>query len=829
MDPQRYFQSNEHFFWQWEEDGEVIAIPNAYTIAYKVQLASALEYLKLQGFPPFGSLILVLIAVLETSENPISLLKSAYMPQNDDSNVDAENCFKFLECLRSLPKSSKSGEGILEVLRVIFKDCHYGVSAKYTQKLIESFKEKKINLSVAPYDVNQLSKSYRTLALIATKFPDSNAILKALENRKKVDVELEAVIIEPDQLVNELIADSNTSKIGVLVPRLWASLNIPFHSNVPSAQPLGGLADITNKGDYNQLLFSEYANDDVIFMSRLANNEVLYYNREIPPQENNLERIILIDASLKNWGTPKTMALSAALSIQYHPKTHIECATYLFGDKYVKVNLDSVQNITKCHFELWSTLENDKGLASFLESEDLKDKELILISNREAIASSNFQTVLNAHLNQFSFLIESEMDGALNVYKISNKRKKFLQHLALPIDRIWAETKQRPNTRLSFSQDLALIPLKFPNPNGPKLVFRNERKAFKITREKVLLSNDINQLGNVYDKGWTLVKENMLVSSLCAAGVDEEDNDIVAMIDVPNRELYILNCETGVEKTIEFNEWRHSTYDIFYFREGYFYYIDNHRYWQIDCSGHIMAHNNPPVNQLKYYEKVKDDKKQLWKVRGEEYSILKNLTDIYINEDGDLIFNKHALVLNSGQIIKFQTKPVKPRMFDASEEGPGVFEFLDGSKIIVNKIGVFTLVSSDLSIPKIYVPSVIDRNLGVCNDTEYSGNSFYSTGANFEVEVTDPGANKIAVIKGMRSASIHSLGLKDAKDKMENPPFTIDIDSGHKYYEFKHVLEVSGAKFTSIENDQNIRIVSPREFYRNNIYKFIRTIVDYGS
>ena len=85
--------------------------------------------------------------------------------------------------------------------------------------------------------------------------------------------------------IDELIDNPKTFHSGSLVRRIWSGLNIPFQSVLPSKQPLGGISDLTNKGDFDKLLISEFANDDLVFLSRIANNEALYIQREIPPQK----------------------------------------------------------------------------------------------------------------------------------------------------------------------------------------------------------------------------------------------------------------------------------------------------------------------------------------------------------------------------------------------------------------------------------------------------------------------------------------------------------------------------------------------------------------
>jgi large subunit ribosomal protein L7/L12 len=66
---------------------------------------------------------------------------------------------------------------------------------------------------------------------------------------------------------------------------------------------------------------------------------------------------------------------------------------------------------------------------------------------------------------------------------------------------------------------------------------------------------------------------------------------------------------------------------------------------------------------------------------------------------------------------------------------------------------------------------------------------------NFDIEITDAGANKIAVIKAVREVS--ELGLKDAKDLVDAAPKV--LKEGVKKAEAEEIkkkLEAAGAKVT---------------------------------
>src|SRR4029450_3053531 len=95
--------------------------------------------------------------------------------------------------------------------------------------------------------------------------------------------EIEIPIKETGDLLEQLAQDPNTAGLAQLTHRLIAALNIPMHAHGSSSQFFGGVSDITNRGNFDRLLLSELAHDDLSLMARLANNEALYLRREELP------------------------------------------------------------------------------------------------------------------------------------------------------------------------------------------------------------------------------------------------------------------------------------------------------------------------------------------------------------------------------------------------------------------------------------------------------------------------------------------------------------------------------------------------------------------
>jgi hypothetical protein len=148
---------------------------------------------------------------------------------------------------------------------------------------------------------------YRDLKILNKneQFPTVQSIIDAMKGfieEPELDdevIEEETTVDTDKDFIRELIEEPKTFQVGSLIKRIWSGLKIPMRHLSPGEQPIGGISDMTNKGDFNRMLLSEFANEDEVFMNRVANNEALYIQREIPPEENIFERIILIDTSLE--------------------------------------------------------------------------------------------------------------------------------------------------------------------------------------------------------------------------------------------------------------------------------------------------------------------------------------------------------------------------------------------------------------------------------------------------------------------------------------------------------------------------------------------------
>src|SRR5262249_9229873 len=81
-----------------------------------------------------------------------------------------------------------------------------------------------------------------------------------------------------------------------------------------SELPIGGYADVTTRGLPEQLLPSQFAVEDLEFVRRFAQNELLYFRREEPTSQIREELLLLLDQGVRCCGVVRLLLSAAALA-----------------------------------------------------------------------------------------------------------------------------------------------------------------------------------------------------------------------------------------------------------------------------------------------------------------------------------------------------------------------------------------------------------------------------------------------------------------------------------------------------------------------------------
>lgn len=765
-----YFQSTNNYFWQWEydntNDNEVIGIPRGNTIAYKKMVVDIIDKLSLQGTPYFGSLLLLIIATnpnskidLERIQQIVSIQLKSQVILTDSHEQILSDAITFLELVSQIPKEYKIGANRILLFQTLIRKSHNFLSYKKIRPIVKLTQSKRYEqerlISPIIFQEATFVKDFRPISLLAKKFFTVEEIIAQMGDLFPIEEELLIENTNTDEkpkldFVEELIENTNTFHVGTLLKRIWSGLNVPFHNVLPSQQPIGGVSDLTNKGNFDRLLISEFANDDIIFLSRIANNEALYINREVPPQSEDLERIILIDISIKNWGTPKLLAHALLLAIAKHPKSSIYCTAYAVGETYQPLNFDTIHEIIKGVQYLEGCLEASNGLAAFFNDNPAnKNNEIFFITTTDAVKSAAVQKVLSDNHSAINYWIYTDAEGKIDLFKKQHSSRKHIQTLKLPLEELWTK-----KAKVEVVKDVPNVDNK---PIFYNILFPKQRKvrfSLSTTNDKVYhIAHDClfeERDSEFLNRGWELISDNIPKAQAFEIGL-MSNNDLVLLCYEDNKkEITLINFTAKIRKSIAF-DWKGSAHKHFVFDEDIFHFARYPRNYHIAfIEGEIQISK---TMEYSYTQLFKDRFEVNAKLRLRNTHIsntLTNISRIHINVMGNLTINNHEYVIiqenqiklilcggfsSSVQEATMQSKEYLVFPVEAQMQSKDYFVFPNGYTITVNRLGILILSYFDITNnrdEKIFLPTVMDSQLGVASYLHFSGNTFYSRRTDFE-------------------------------------------------------------------------------------------------
>ena len=753
MDLLAYIQPRQGYLWQWEDQHTVLAIPGGNTIAYGQMVLEMLESFGDQPIPRLTPLLLVLAATNPSAAQDLpkiaeileGLRSRKFLTPVTDRETN-EDIMKLMHSIQKLGVAAKQGPRRQQLVQMLFANGHKMVSHKNASTLLHQWRSAGPPADlVAKYitgdDHGPIWNDLRGLAIIQNRYPTTEAIQEALSQL----VPVEPLALDPspakstasEDLVEALKAETKTYKIGALVPHLWAGLNIPYHLSLPGGQPLGGVSDLTNKGDLERLLISEYANDDEVFLSRLANNEALYLRREEPPASEEFHRIILIDISLKNWGTPKLLALSVLVAIANHPKTDIECTAFAVGNRIYPIDHTTVPGIMDAHHQLASSLHCEQGLEHFLQKRLANQHtEIFFISTKEATDYPEMHRVLNDYHDRFTYWINVEHDGRVRLYKNRHRSKHLLQEFTVPLERLWAKSKAKATPReLPEVQDHP-YPILFP-------LWHNSLVSFQLHKEDpvyVALRKGIFKVSPNNYRGMTLLKRVDYLQKNCRFAIMQHASGTIWLTFSPQRKtIFLENLNTGESTSLGFVNWQDSSdFPHFFGYEGTFYYLLRNKSYKITWEGKpkLTFENGIPANLqeaygINYHRHLFTMTNPFSKISSVAIGMggflyLNGLSNNKIDNSQvqtiELRNGRSAELNPFGDMEWVNFKSLNEKIVAANKvEGSLEFRFLDGSEIQVDPFGIILFRSSNPQIDDFYLSMITNGPTAGATQTVFAG------------------------------------------------------------------------------------------------------------
>ncbi len=109
-----------------------------------------------------------------------------------------------------------------------------------------------------------------------------------------------------------LLTRTRLTRAQAWVAQLLGALSLPPRRLADQALPLGGYADVTTRGQVDQILPSQFALDEWDFFRRYSEHELLYFRREDPRDQTRQELVVVLDQGVRTWGDAR-LVLGAAL------------------------------------------------------------------------------------------------------------------------------------------------------------------------------------------------------------------------------------------------------------------------------------------------------------------------------------------------------------------------------------------------------------------------------------------------------------------------------------------------------------------------------------
>jgi len=765
MELREYFQSYKDYFWEWRTDydvadnsnysvNNVIYFPKvSSTVTYRVYVIEVLKELQLQGWPPFGALLLVLYATQDGYKQLRNVLAELedHCEREQTKELLSEAGF-FLKKLEVLDKTYKTGQNRVVLIQTIFKDNKTCLTVKESEILFKRYLKiphlladsaSKINLNYEAF-----RKDIKALAYADRQFPTAESIADAMRGLIDIpdlddEVVEEETTVETDKdFIQELIDEPKTFQVGSLIKRIWSGLKIPMRHLSPGEQPIGGVSDMTNKSDFSRMLLSEFANEDEVFMNRVANNEALYIQREIPPEENIFERIILIDTSLKNWGTPKVLAFASAIAVIKHPKAHSECKVFALGQDTVPISLDTLEEVIDHLNQVSPVLEVSQALEKFFNEEHTeKDLEVFFITHQENLNNQKLQKVIHENRDRLKFLVTTSAEGELNFYKHHKGTRKHVQKIVLPLKELWANPpKNKPpknQNKDSAGRKTEVpinYPLLFPMPENKIESFLLEGEFFILSSKKQLLRTYLSD--NYYNKnyynqyrthrGCEVLFENISVKprGQFALAKNRQQHYILCQYQ-PDKKLISklnLNTEEYFELNLSGRKIHHSLRLIYFNRKFYLWEKDAIWIEEINIDGFITLENVKNDREIrKNNEKVNSELQRLPTYHDDK--ILSNYNNIGINKEDLLVISKFEVFMTEHDSLMLKRNKTEVSFY--AQKIKNRFIFSEGSEIVADSRGILTFKSVNNSIPIFYLATTTDGFLALATDTEFGGSEYY--------------------------------------------------------------------------------------------------------
>jgi len=258
------------------------------------------------------------------------------------------------------------------------------------------------------------------------------------------------------------------------VGTMVSALSLPPRRRAPPELPTGGYADVATRGEPERLLPSQFALDPDDFVRRFAENELLFFRREEPPQRTDEQLILLVDQGVRTWGVVRFALAAAVLAfrklaerrklpffVRFHGPNEERYDPSL-ADPHLLADRLEVSDLTR----------NPALLLSAELHEEVSDAaDIVLLTHPRSLADADVQNAQRGgSRSQRVFTLAVDEDGAAQFSQIQGGEAVALSRFRLPLHETETASEDWPTDDSSWTGDREPLPFAFAVGPFQKLV-----------------------------------------------------------------------------------------------------------------------------------------------------------------------------------------------------------------------------------------------------------------------------------------------------------------------------------------------------------------------
>lgn len=754
-----YFRAYQNYFWRWAEQGSVIEFANQRTICYREDLSNLLKELPQSTSLSLGTILLILCACKDDWEKLYDAWKTLINIKPND--VEAEQvsilnniglkrqAHEFLTIINQLPPKYRTDVYRVSLLQTIFNTLSVKGYRTGLLPILNEFNGGEMDEvlfgTTVPLTDTHIIQDFAPLAAALVMFKD----VESLEMKLRTGL---AAIPKPvnlpqpeaayKNLLNELEDDEKTSLVSQLAKQIMAALNIPMHLSGSSEQSLGGISDIANKGTYDKLLLSELAQDDLLLTARLANNEALFLKRETTPNHKTQELGIIIDSTLKMWGSARVFAIATCLAFRESKQPHQQLKTWSLGGQKIGVQeLETKKDTVALMEEMDPALHCGEMLELTLQENIDKDGNYVFITSEHFLKDAASASYFFKNNDKLHYLVTISATGDLKMFRLKNKQSKLIHEANIDLNdlgTIRKTKKQFSPSHLPVVFQEAQLPIYYPT---SKIKLHKQNLYVLKNRSVVAISLDQRVLywPNRGRGAIELIAE--VPEGLYCFG--EIDAQLFLML-IPKKDthikIYNINLYQEEYTAIDIEVARPDP-NIFKFTSPYFYCGNRMALKRVDpLSGEVAQVTKLNEQLLKqdpfYRDFIQNEVK---KHLNNGYSTINTSKRMFLSHSGNLFSDGKEFILKNNQLY-WQEKPKHELEVLKSaaqtevkiDHLPAIkftrFTWPGGSSALMDSRGVLHLRCANNTLAEVCIIMIVDQPTACWSADGYVSGSEYFTG-----------------------------------------------------------------------------------------------------